>query len=488
MRQLLVFVFALFGLLAVGILTSALPYLRSNRDEAQESRLWAASIAFWLLCLVSFAVGTSVTPDAIKANSIIFTLANTFFMGSVVAQTLFCRALLKPASYKLLICAPIFVVLLGGYYEYLRGTGDFIGRVIEVAVVISALYFLQLIYLVNSLTLNSSVQIRLLLAFTFIELLLVILRLIFVATQSDPVLTLDDIPLALIAILCGNLLFPALSYLTMGGYWAESSTASQVRIEAESGRVRDLLNEREALLRSVLMLNRSATAGVLSASIAHELNQPIGAHKINLFTLKKFLADKNLNDPDLNDPLLRMEADNERIAEIIKSLRSIFLHEHNDLETTGLREALEAVISLSRKQCLENGILVHTSLIHAEVIGRQVELQQVFLNLINNAIHALELVDGSNRTKEIWVSASKLEASNFIRVYVEDNGPGIALDRAPTLFKLFNTNKKDGLGIGLWLSHQILSRTGARIAFSPRLGGGSSFEILIPLKRDGLIS
>ena len=289
MRQLLVFVFALFGLLAVGILTSALPYLRSNRDEAQESRLWAASIAFWLLCLVSFAVGTSVTPDAIKANSIIFTLANTFFMGSVVAQTLFCRALLKPASYKLLICASIFVVLLGGYYEYLRGTGDCVGRVIEVAVVISALYFLQLIYLVNSLTLNSSVQIRLLLAFTFIELLLVILRLIFVATQSDPVLTLDDIPLALIAILCGNLLFTALSYLTMVGYWAESSTASQVRIEAESGRVRDLLNEREALLRSVLMLNRSATAGVLSASIAHELNQPIGAHKINLFTLKKFI-------------------------------------------------------------------------------------------------------------------------------------------------------------------------------------------------------
>lgn len=482
MRQILVFVFLLFGLLAVGILTSAVPYLRSNRDEVQESRLWATSIALWLLCLVSFALGTGTTPDAIKANSIIFTFANTLFMGSVVAQTLFCRALIKHSSYKVLACALVLVLLLGSYYEYLRGSGNFIGRVIEVALVVSVLYVIQLIYIFKTLRFKSSVQIRLLFAFTFAELLLVILRLIFVSTLVGPVLTLDDIPIALVAILSGNFLFTALSYLTMVGYWAESSTAHQVRSELETNRIRELLNERDALLRSLLLLNRSAAAGALSASIAHELNQPLGSHQINLFTIKKLLADKNVKDATLQDLLARMESDNLRIAKIIKSVRSLFTQAHDEAEITCLRSALETVVSLSRAECIANGILVHVNLIDAAVPGRQVEFQQVFLNLVNNAIQALGHPDITDQTKEIWLAITRSDQADMIQAHVEDNGLGIHEHRARSLFQPFNTDKKDGLGIGLWLSYQILIRTGARISYRPRLGGGSSFIIDIPLK------
>ena len=482
MQQILVFVFLLFGLLAVGILTSAVPYLRSNSDKAQVSRLWATSISLWLLCLVSFALGTGTTPDAIKVNSIIFTFANTLFMGSVVAQTLFCRALIKPSSYKVFACALVLVLLLGSYYEYQRSSGDFIGRVTEVALVVSALYVMQLIYLVKTLRFNSSIQIRLLFAFTFVELLLVILRLIVVLAQVVPVLTLNDIPIVLIAILCGNLLFTALSYLTMVGYWAERSTANQVRSELETDRVRELLKERDTMLRSLLLLNRSAAAGALSASIAHELNQPVGAHQINLFTIKKFLADKNIKYVTLQDLLARMESDNLRIAEIIKSVRNLFTPKYIEIEMTSLRSALETVVSLMRPQCIAKGILLHVTLIDAEVPGRQVEFQQVFLNLVNNAIEALGHHDMTDRTKEIWLTITRPNQADMIQARVEDNGPGIPEDQALNLFKPFNTCKKDGLGIGLWLSYQILIRTGASISYRPRFGGGSFFIIDIPLK------
>jgi len=326
---------------------------------------------------------------------------------------------------------------------------------------------------------QTSTQLKFLFAFTFLELAMVIGRLLVSAMQVNPVLSISSIPMSLMAVTWFNLAFNVLSYLTMLGFWSERAKSRQAAVTAENERITSLLSERETLINSLLLSNKSAAAGALSASLAHELNQPIGASRINLFTLKKHLVDKTLIDEELDAIIGRMEFDNQRAGEIVSALRAMFSQAPQEVQRINLSALVGSTTGLVSGECKLYQIALQVDVPQElDVQVSRVELQQVLLNLLNNAIDALKEMP-EELAKQIAISA--IQKDGFAQLTVQDNGPGISAQVSSQVFELFSSQKDSGLGVGLWLSRYIMERSGGSIAYQPNLGGGSQFVLNIPL-------
>jgi signal transduction histidine kinase len=479
MRDAIVLVFLLFALMLAGVLTSASTYIRDEYSKSQEIKLWLASIFLSIIGLILFAIGTATTAEAIKTNSVIFTFANAFYLASIVFQTLFCFSLRGVVSKKTIYIFLLGVFAFAVHFEYLRGSGNFVGRVLEVAFLSSSLLVTQLFSLRKALRVQTSTQLKFLFAFTFLELAMVIGRLLVSAMQVNPVLSISSIPMSLMAVTWFNLAFNVLSYLTMLGFWSERAKSRQAAVTAENERITSLLSERETLINSLLLSNKSAAAGALSASLAHELNQPIGASRINLFTLKKHLVDKTLIDEELDTIIGRMEFDNQRAGEIVSALRAMFSQAPQEVQRINLSALVGSTTGLVSGECKLYQIAMQVDVPkELEVRVSRVELQQVLLNLLNNAIDALKEMP-KELAKQITISA--IQKDGFGQLTVQDNGPGISDQVSSQVFELFSSQKDSGLGVGLWLSRYIMERSGGSIAYQPNLGGGIQFVLNIPL-------
>jgi PAS domain S-box-containing protein len=238
-----------------------------------------------------------------------------------------------------------------------------------------------------------------------------------------------------------------------------------------------LLIEKEQLIASVLKANKTSVTGALSASIAHELNQPIGASNLNIQFLQKKL-DQDEFSPEIAKKILSLLAyDNNRVGNIIKSLRSIFLDDEVISTNCQLSDVLESVITISDPEVKKLGIILS---IDAQdqltVFMNDTELKQVLLNLLNNAIR--ELSKNKDAPKRILIEGSKTQAMTTISI--SDNGSGVDLDRQENLFELLNNEKNAGMGLGLWLCKHIVTRYGGNIAYEKSDIGGAKFTISIP--------
>ena len=479
MRDAIVLVFLLFALMLAGVLTSASTYIRDEYSKSQEIKLWLSSIALSIIGLILFAFGTATTAEAVKSNSVAFTFANAFYMASIVFQTLFCFSLRQVISKKVIYLCTIFIIIFAVHFEFLRGSGNFVGRVLEVAFLSSSLLVTQLVSLRKALRVQTSIQLKFLFAFTFLELAMVIGRLIVSAMQVNPVLSISAIPMSLMAVTWFNLAFNMLSYLTMLGFWSERAKVRQVAVVAENERINSLLAERETLINSLLLSNKSAAAGALSASLAHELNQPIGATSINLFTLKKHLVDSSMSDAQLDDIISRIEFDNQRAGEIVSALKAMFSQAPQEVEKINLFDLLHSTTSLVIGECRSHQVTLQIDVPkELEVRVSRVELQQVILNLLNNAVDALKEMP-KEFAKQITISATQKDG--FAQLTVQDNGPGISDEMSSQVFELFSSQKDSGLGVGLWLSRYIMERSGGSITYKPNLPVGSQFVLNIPL-------
>ena len=230
--------------------------------------------------------------------------------------------------------------------------------------------------------------------------------------------------------------------------------------------------------------NRVATMGQLTASIAHEVNQPIAATVTNAEAALRFL---NARQPDLDevrDALGCIVRDGERAGDVLGRIRALIkgappLKEHVQIDVT-IRE----VIELTRSEAMKNGVLVQTELVEdlPPVQGDRVELQQVILNLILNAIEAMS---GTNEgPRKLLITTERAEPGDVL-VAVRDSGPGLAPGALENLFKAFHTTKPNGLGLGLSISRSIVEAHDGRLWASPNAPRGAVFQFTLPaLRRD----
>ncbi|HET8947015.1 MAG TPA: PAS domain S-box protein [Candidatus Polarisedimenticolia bacterium] len=227
---------------------------------------------------------------------------------------------------------------------------------------------------------------------------------------------------------------------------------------------------------------RDTTFSALTASIAHEVNQPLAGIITNAGTCLRMLDGL---PPDLDgarETARRTTRDAHRAAEVITRLRALFGKREFAPEPLDLNEAAREVLALSGKDLQRNNVVLRTELAEGlpRVSGDRIQLQQVILNLVRNASDAM--ADVKDRPRELGIRTG-WEDDGHVRLTVRDAGVGLATQEAHSHFEAFHTTKSDGMGIGLFVSHSIIERHGGRLWAEPNQGApGTTFSFSIPLR------
>jgi PAS domain S-box-containing protein len=245
------------------------------------------------------------------------------------------------------------------------------------------------------------------------------------------------------------------------------------RAEIESYRTR----------RELWHMERVSHMGELTASLAHELNQPLTAILSNAGAALRFLQADRLDPAELHDILQDIVKDNKRAGDIIRSLRSMLKREAMEQETISINDVLRDIISLFHSEAIIRNIAVEIDLaepspvVHVE----KVQIQQVLINLIMNAAEAMS--DHGPDGRKI-VLQTRLIGHRAVQVAVRDFGPGISEKDLNRIFDPFFTTKRSGLGMGLSISRSIIEAHGGRIWVENNPDKGVTFYFEIPVLSD----
>src|SRR6267378_2680837 len=226
-------------------------------------------------------------------------------------------------------------------------------------------------------------------------------------------------------------------------------------------------------------VNRFSTAGELTASIAHEINQPLGSIMTNAETANAILKSPTPDIAELKDIVNDILLDDRRAAEVIRRMRSLLKKAPFELKNIDLndlvRETVEFLSSLAVGRKFE--LVSLTTQNALPILGDRIQLQQVILNLVVNGIDAMRDTPGENRI--ISVRTSRVE--NSAQLSVSDRGSGIPEDKLEKVFAPFFTSKAEGMGMGLSIAHTIIEAHHGLISAKNRDHGGATFRIKLPL-------
>ena len=224
---------------------------------------------------------------------------------------------------------------------------------------------------------------------------------------------------------------------------------------------------------------RAATVGALSASLAHELNQPLAALTVNTQTLLKWLSRAPPNLVAVRRSAERLVRDCKRASDIIENTRRLLRQERRMPEVLDLMSLVDETCALMTPDLLRGkvDIRVESERDLPAVNAVRIELQQVLVNLIANAIQAMESMDGARKMIRIGLAQA---GTTSVRMSVMDNGPGISPAIMGKLFAAFQSTKPYGLGIGLAICVSMVEANGGTLKAGNAAGGGTVFEITLP--------
>jgi signal transduction histidine kinase len=232
-------------------------------------------------------------------------------------------------------------------------------------------------------------------------------------------------------------------------------------------------------MKELAHVNRFSTAGELTATIAHEINQPLGSVLTNAETAQAILKSPNPDIVELNEIVGDIVRDNRRASDVIRKIRDVMKRAPFDPKNLDLnevvREAVEflSAVGVGRKVELAN-FLAPDAL---PIFGDRIQLQQVVTNLVVNAMDAMADPLSENRIVRIRT----LRVENFAELSVSDRGPGIPEDKLKEVFEPFFTSKPNGMGMGLSIAHTIVEAHNGHISAKNRNHGGATFRIRLPL-------
>jgi PAS domain S-box-containing protein len=247
------------------------------------------------------------------------------------------------------------------------------------------------------------------------------------------------------------------------------------RVEAEARENEQRYREAQLELAHA---NRVATMGQLTASITHEVNQPITAAVTYALAARRFLGAEPPNLHEVDDALSLIVKEGNRAGEVVGRIRALIKKEVARKDAVAINDAILEVISLTRTEAANNGVSVRTQLAEGlpRVQGDRVQLQQVLLNLIINAIEAMR--DVGEQERELLISSRN--EPDGVSVEVRDSGPGFAPAALERVFEAFYTTKPGGLGLGLSICRSIMEAHNGRLWASPNVPHGAIFRFIAP--------
>ena len=249
---------------------------------------------------------------------------------------------------------------------------------------------------------------------------------------------------------------------------------------SERKRARETLAKAQAELAHV---TRLATLGELTASIAHEVNQPLAGIVTNGEACLRWLA-RDVHE-EVQSAVERMISDAGRASDVVRNLRELAKKGGTQKAPLHVNKVVEETLALVQREISLHRISLAVDLAGdlPVILGDRVELQQVIINLIVNAIQAMALVE--DRPRELIIRTLLDEASQAL-VAVQDSGPGIDTKTQEQLFKAFFTTKRDGMGMGLSICRSIVEAHGGQVRASCNAGVGATFEFTLPAYRKEL--
>jgi PAS domain S-box-containing protein len=265
-----------------------------------------------------------------------------------------------------------------------------------------------------------------------------------------------------------------------GRFLGYRGTANDITASIRADQAEEALRKAQAELAHV---TRVTMLGELTASIAHEVNQPLAAVVANAEASLRWL---NRETPDLAAARRSVEwviSDGCRASDVIRRVRA--LAKKSDMETVrlDLNQIVNEAITLVERELAQHEVLLQTELTPGlpEILGDRVQLQQVIINLLMNGIEAMESV--ADRPRELLIRSGRDDTGQLI-LSITDSGIGISAESANRLFNAFFTTKSSGLGMGLSICRSIVEAHGGRMSAASNDGPGATFQFALPLHQE----
>jgi len=466
----------------------AIPFFRIGRD----SRLYV-----WMSCNFLYSFGSSVVALQLldfpglspfdMSNTVIFvSQAARFF--SVIGLILFLRSF-SPRSFFQISAVKIFLTLLilislSALMIGPRVPAEYKGAVVaNFWVMFQIVWFLYELYLMkNSGEYQNSYSLRALFILTScifaINLYLVLVTFVTYFNLLPSLgLTGADVQSAVFIVRLLNSLLSTAVFILAFTLWVESRSDLAIQSKSDALRISNLLIEKDILINNLANTNALVESGALAAGLAHELNQHLARIQLNA---EQAISNINKGNDKVESirSLEHIAQSNQRAAKLISSLKKVFRNPHEKKTSIRLDNVVLEITELYKDRLKKSHIQLDLNLkVTKEVFVTDSLIRQVLSNLISNAIDSLDASVQFNKK----ISIDLYQSAADVKLDVFDSGPGIHPDKESSLFELFQTSKKDGMGIGLWLCKHVVEAEGGKIYAQSAPNGGALFTLQIPV-------
>jgi signal transduction histidine kinase len=469
------FIFFTIAIIQIGIFINSISIIKIYPNE-KALKYWAGSLILSSIGITAIALGAMMAAS-LHRGTFFSTISNTIHFISIISLIFYAKNLKEEITAK---DKKVFTLLTIFYFfgfEIIRKNGDFIDRQTFTACMGVIAYFVLLLEIKQQKLFNDSYYLKVFAITSIIEFILIIIRVIVLLSNDYGFIdSLNDAPLIPTLLLWILLMVNVWSYISINGYWTERISNLNTTNLIENTKIKLLLNEKYKLINSLVTANKTAISAALSASIAHEINQPLGAMKTNSQHLNLLIKGKK--EKILIKNIIK---DNDRAAKIITTLKSMFSNNKSIYRSEIFDTFVQSLEPIFKESIKEKNIRIKFLLNSSAKVNMNTdELRQVFSNLIQNSIDALSSTSKKNKVIEI----KTFTKNNKLFCSVTDNGPGISRKMQGKIFKLYESSKISNSGIGLWLSKYIITRHKGSLSVNKAYLSGAEFLIELPISNN----
>ena len=419
----------------------------------------------------------NLQPQFLKPELLFVVNASTWISHVCILFSIY--ALSTTTNHKKFIVAIFAGVIYASAIEVLRHLNASIVTLTLVVSITDAVFCLWTYAICKSITDNDLSKNLFFCWFKYIEValgLFAIIRIISCLTNDAPInARIPTTPATIFYILFMFLsVFRYISYQSLRISWVDSRTNS---INPLNRNLAIVTQEKNNLLQGLIASNRVIGVGAMASSLAHQLSQPLTTIGLQTETLKRDLS-KDSQNKDAVVVLDKVNFQLSKLSNLVLNLRQLFNTNQNEFYSINLSSTVNEIIEIIEPTIEAKKIYLKQNVAkELNILGDPIQIQQVIINLLNNAIDAIEATNPV--TREIKLTAQHENDLSILRI--EDTGGGINSTDLISIFELYKTTKKDGLGIGLWLSKTIINRHHGTIFVANNAMGGATFTIELPL-------
>jgi signal transduction histidine kinase len=467
----LVLTYALFTLISSGFLFAS---FRKKLDESAVYFL-ISELCMAITCVILFLKNT----DLIQTSPMWLGIPNFTALCAELAILFSIVSLTKKVDRKRAIFGFALLALFMVAMETLRGHLPPQATVFMVTLCTTALFVTN--FYVCRFTLPPVLAgNQFMRMFTWFELGMVVYGIVrilgsFAATPIVPRDNPGNLTLIIFSFYVVMGTFRYLSYIGLRITWVDPEKPTQNQLNEPLLRV---IEEKDRLLGGLIASNRMIGISALASSLAHQLSQPLTTIALRVDTVLRDLAQSNTDQKNIAS-LNEISSQSTKLADLVKNLRQLFGSRSSEFAPFNLKKVVDEITEIVMPSLEAKKItLTRDYQSNPVAYGDKIQIQQVLINTLNNAIDAL--IDSNVKQKEIVIGIANNE--NTATITIKDNGGGIDHDLLLTIFDLYKTTKKEGLGVGLWLSKTIMESHHGSISASNDPNGGAIFTIDIPMQ------